>query len=110
MRLLHSASDCPDKASGPSWTLKAKEKNPKMKFVLKKDDLLVGYAFIIPFKHNNEKAQKVLSVEFIGEVNITPDDIETLDTGKRAFILNIQESGAPLSLEYQEALRKATSS
>jgi len=66
----------------PEWWIKVLEKNPEMSFVLKKQEQVLGYISTIPFKVGNEKAQQALKVDFLRDVNITPDDIETFDTGK----------------------------
>jgi hypothetical protein len=65
----------------PEWIVKALEKNPEIRFVLKRGNELLGYASIVPFNLKTEKAQKCLEVEFLRDVNIMPDDIETFDAG-----------------------------
>jgi hypothetical protein len=70
----------------PQWIIKALEKNPEIRFTLKRKGELLGYVSIVPFKPNNEKAQRCLEVEFLRDVNITPDDIETFDAGKHIHL------------------------
>jgi hypothetical protein len=66
----------------PEWIVKALDKNPEIRFVLKRGNELLGYASIVPFSTKTEKAQKCLEVEFLRDVNITTEDIETFDAGK----------------------------
>lgn len=65
----------------PEWQLKALEKNPEISFVLKKDNKVLGYINTVPFTAGNPKLQKCLVVDYLADVNILPDDIETYNTG-----------------------------
>jgi hypothetical protein len=75
----------PDRDIPPTaaWHLNAIEKNPYMDYVLKKDNKIIGYVSIVPFKEGNEKIYKCLEVETLSEIGITHDDIETFETNKR---------------------------
>jgi hypothetical protein len=57
-------------------------KNPEIRYVLKQDGEVVGYISMLPFKQETDKVEKLLRVDLAGEMNITPDDIETFDPGK----------------------------
>jgi excisionase family DNA binding protein len=70
----------------PEWQLKALEKNPEISFILRKEGKLVGYINTVPFTADNPKAQKCLTVEFLSDVGITPNDIETYDAGKHIHL------------------------
>src|SRR5215471_301538 len=47
----------------PEWYINASKKNPEMDYVLKRDEQLLGYASIVPFKVNSQKIYKCLEVE-----------------------------------------------
>lgn len=77
--IFHPDRTPPTKTS--EWHRNALVKNPEMNYVLKKDDQLLGYASIFPFKASSEKIYKCFEVDTLKEVNITNDDIETFDSG-----------------------------
>lgn len=66
----------------PSWQLDALKKNPEISFVLKKDEKVLGYINTVPFTTNNPKLQKCLVVDYLADVDILPNDIETYEAGK----------------------------
>jgi len=68
------------------WSLDALDKNPEISFTLKRDSELLGYVNTVPFTANNEKVYKCLTVDFLSDVNITPDDIETYKAGKHIHL------------------------
>jgi hypothetical protein len=68
------------------WHLDALGKNPEISFVLKRGDELLGYVNTVPFTVNNEKVRKCLTVDFLSDVNIIPDDIETYEAGKHIHL------------------------
>ncbi len=85
----------------PEWIVKALDKNPEIRFVLKRGNELLGYASIVPFNTKTEKAQKCLEVEFLRDVNITSEDIESFNAGIH-INLYIMEIGINPKLERLE--------
>lgn len=63
--------------------LKWMQKNPDIFCVLKKDEEVIGFTYILPLKKGSDKLEKLLRSNFAGEVDISLDDIEAFDPGKR---------------------------
>jgi hypothetical protein len=75
------------RATAPAqWYLDALDKNPEVSFTLKRGDELLGYVNTVPFTANNDKVRKCLTVDFLSDVHITPDDIETYEPNKHIHL------------------------
>jgi hypothetical protein len=75
------------------------KKNSDIFYVLKREEEVIGFTYILPFKKGTDKIAKLLRSNFAGEVNITLDDIEAFQPGKR-IDLYIVAIGMKPSIKY----------
>lgn len=62
--------------------MKWAKKNPDIFYVLKKDEEVIGFTYILPLKKGSDKLEMLLRSNFAGEVPIGLDDIEEFNPGK----------------------------
>ncbi len=67
----------------PNWRYILLESNTESQYVLKKDNEIIGFATILPFKVNTDKIEKLLESETVSEANISKEDIEKFEKGKK---------------------------
>jgi hypothetical protein len=61
-------------------------KNPDVFYILKREEQVIGFTYILPFKPESDKIQKLLRASLAGEVDITPDDIVEFKVGQHTQI------------------------
>lgn len=68
-------------------------KNPQVVYVLTREDEhkqrekdIIGYVFALPFKPDTSKIPDILRVDFLGEVEVLANDIETYAPGNEVVI------------------------
>jgi hypothetical protein len=75
------------------------KKNPDIFSVLKREEEVIGFTYILPFKQGTDKIAQLLRSNFAGEVDITLDDIEAFQPGKQ-IDLYIVAIGIKPSIKY----------
>jgi ribosomal protein S18 acetylase RimI-like enzyme len=72
-----------DKITVPEWRYMLLKKNKEAQYVLKQEDRVIGFATILPFQLKTDKIEKLFRSETVSQAQITEDDIETFEPGKR---------------------------
>jgi hypothetical protein len=61
-------------------------KNPDVFYVVKREEQVIGFTYMLPFKQGTDKIEQLIRANLAGEVAITPDDIVEFSTGQHTQI------------------------
>ena len=67
----------------PEWRYMLLENNPEAQYVLKRENTILGFATILPFKTDTNKIEILLASETVSDANISKNDIEKFEKCKR---------------------------
>lgn len=70
----------------PSWRYEVLEKNTETQFVLKRDNAVIGFTTILPFKPGSRKLKEVLTADRVSDINLSPGDIEDFKPGNKIHL------------------------
>jgi hypothetical protein len=82
-RQLFGSGDREDRITPLEDRIALMRKNPDVFYVLKREEQIIGFTYLLPFKPNTDKIEQLLRANLAGEVAITPDDIIEFTMGQR---------------------------
>jgi len=85
-RQLFGSGDREDRVTPLEDRIALMTKTPDVFHVLKREEQVIGFTYMLPFRQGTEKIAQLLRADLAGEVSITPDDIVELTMGQSTQI------------------------
>lgn len=85
-RQLFGSGDGEDRVTPLEDRIALISKNPDVFYVVKREEQVIGFTYMLPFKQDTDKIEQLLRANLAGEVAITPDDIVEFSTGRHTQI------------------------
>ena len=83
---LFGSGDREDRVTPLEDRIALMNKNPDVFLVMKREEQVIGFTYMLPFKPGTEKIDQLLRADLAGEVSITPDDIVEFRMGQHTQI------------------------
>jgi hypothetical protein len=85
-RQLFGSGDREDRVTPLEDRIALMQKNPDVFYVLKREEQVIGFTYLLPFQPDTDKIEQLLRANLAGEVAITPDDIVEFKMGQHTHI------------------------
>jgi hypothetical protein len=83
---LFGSGDREDRVTSLEDRIALLKKNHDVFYVLKREEEVIGFTYLLPFKLGTDKIEQLLRADLAGEVAITPEDIVEFKEGKHTQI------------------------